>query len=51
MMGGTTGMHTPKTRVKKLQDDNELLESASGEDTDLEMQKQQMAQTKFTFVF
>ena len=51
MMGRAVGNHRPKSRVKKLQDENELLESASGEDTDAEMQKKkQAAQTKFTSV-
>ena len=51
MMGGAVGMQTSKMKVRKLQDENELLQSASGDDTDLEMQRQQQAaQTRFKYV-
>ncbi len=52
MMGRGAAMRTPKMKRarQQLQDENELLESISGGDeTDIEMQKQQeQAQTRFT---
>jgi len=53
MRGKGTPTHTPKSRrARRLQDENELLESVSGGETDLEAQKQQQqaAQTRFTYV-